>query len=533
MLRAPLIRAMSHPRDSRRLTCMKEHLVMSTEGLVVQPGSPDRTPAHSAVDEPDPKRWLALAVIAVAQLMIILDASIVNVALPVLQTDLGVSDANLQWVVTAYTLAFGGLLLFGGRIADFMGRKRVFVIALVGFAIASGLGGIAPNEALLYTARALQGAFAALMAPAALSILTITFTDTKERARAFGVFGAISGGGAAIGLILGGILTEYASWRWTLGVNVPIALAAAAAAIPLVKESRAEGDRHFDIPGVLLSAIGLVSLVYGFTKAAEEGVGWGDPVTITLLVVAAVLLVAFFVWETRAEHPLLPPRVILDRTRGGSYLLFLLVGAGLFAMFLFLTLYFQRTLGYSPLEAGWAFLPFSGGVIVGAGIVSQLLPRVGPRPLMIVGLALATLGMVSLTRIGVDSSYVTEVLPGELLMSFGLAAVFVPAASTALVGVEPRDAGIASAVLNTAQQVGGSLGLGVLTTIFASSVTGWYEDNAASITDPIAAEAEASVTAYHAAFYTAAGLFALALVIAVVLIRAKKEDLPAEAAMAH
>jgi EmrB/QacA subfamily drug resistance transporter len=511
---------------------------MSAEGLVAPPGgaTSPAPPQPPTAGGPDPKRWLALAVIAVAQLMIILDASIVNVALPVLQEDLGVSDANLQWVVTAYTLAFGGLLLFGGRIADFMGRKRVFVVALVGFAIASGLGGIAPNEALLYTARALQGAFAALMAPAALSLLTITFTDTKERARAFGVFGAISGGGAAIGLILGGVLTEYASWRWTLGVNVPIALAAAAAAIPLVKESRAEGDRHFDIPGVLLSAIGLVSLVYGFTKAAEEGVGWGDPVTITLLAVAVVLLVAFTVWETRAEHPLLPMRVILDRTRGGSYLLFLLVGAGLFAMFLFLTLYFQRTLGYTPLEAGWAFLPFSGGIIVGAGVVSQLLPRVGPRPLMIVGLALATLGMLSLTRIGVESSYVTEVLPAELLMSFGLAAVFVPAASTALVGVEPRDAGIASAVLNTAQQVGGSLGLAVLTTIFASSVTGWFEDNQARLrTDPAfaaTAEAASSVNAYHAAFYTAAGLFALALVIAVALIRAKKEDLPAEGAVA-
>ncbi|RBY84428.1 MFS transporter [Blastococcus sp. TF02A-26] len=512
---------------------------MSAEGLVVQPGTAvpeDPTPpAHPAVDGPDPKRWLALAVIAVAQLMIILDASIVNVALPVLQTDLGVSDANLQWVVTAYTLAFGGLLLVGGRIADFMGRKRVFVIALVGFAIASGLGGIAPNEALLYTARALQGAFAALMAPAALSILTITFTDPKERARAFGVFGAISGGGAAIGLILGGVLTEYASWRWTLGVNVPIALAAAAFAVPIVKESRAEGDRHFDIPGVLLSALGLVSLVYGFTKAAEDGVGWGDPVTITLLALAAVLLVAFAVWETRTTHPLLPTRVILDRVRGGSYLLFLLVGAGLFAMFLFLTLYFQRTLGYTPLEAGWAFLPFSGGIIVGAGVVSQLLPRVGPRPLMITGLVMAVIGMALLTQIGVESSYVSHVLPSELLISLGMAATFVPVSSTALVGVEPRDAGIASAVLNTAQQVGGSLGLAVLTTIFASSVTGWFEDNAAKLADPAfaaTAEAQASVTGYHYAFASAAGILTLGLLVAIFLIKAKKEDLPAEGAIA-
>lgn len=510
---------------------------MSTEGLVTPPGAAvpdDPSLPHRAVDGPDPKRWLALAVIAVAQLMIVLDASIVNIALPDAAADLGITSANLQWVVTAYTLAFGGLLLLGGRIADFMGRKRAFLVALIGFAVASALGGIAPNEELLYIARALQGAFAALMAPAALSLLTVTFTDTKERARAFGVFGAISGGGAAIGLILGGVLTEFASWRWTLGVNVPIALAAAAAAVPLVRESRAEGDRHFDIPGVLLSAAGLVALVYGFTRAAEDG--WGEPSTITLLVVAAVLLVAFVVWETRAAHPLLPMRVILDSTRGGSYLLFLLVGAGLFAMFLFLTLYFQETLGYTPLEAGWAFLPFSGGIILGAGIVSQVLPRVGPRPLIVLGLGMAVVGMFWLTRIGVESSFVTDVLPAELLMSFGMAATFVPAASTALVGVEERDSGIASAVLNTAQQVGGSLGLALLTTIFASSLTGWYEDNGARLaTDPAfaaTAEAEAAVSAYHVAFASAAGMLALALVVGAIFIRAKKEDLPAEGAIA-
>ena len=511
---------------------------MSTEDLATRSGTtlPDDPLAAGPTDGPDPKRWLALAVIAVAQLMIILDASIVNVALPALQDDLHVGEANLQWVLTAYTLAFGGLLLLGGRIADFMGRKRVFVVALVGFAIASGLGGIAPNSGLLFAARALQGAFAAMMAPAALSIMTVTFTDPKERARAFGVFGAISGGGAAIGLILGGILTEYASWRWTLGVNVPIALVTAGFAIPLVRESRAEGDRHFDIPGVLLSAVGLVSLVYGFTKAAEDG--WSEPVTITLLVVAVVLLAAFAVWETRTSHPLLPTRVIVDRIRGGSYLLFLLAGAGLFAMFLYLTLYFQRTLGYTPLEAGWAFLPFSGGIIVGAGVVSQLLPKIGPRPLQITGLTLAVVGMFLLTRIGADSSYVTHVLPSEILISFGMSSTFVPTASTALIGVEPRDAGIASAVLNTAQQVGGSLGLAVLTTIFTSALNGWISDH--PVPDGLqptpeqlaAGQAEAAVTGYHAAFASAAGILALALITAIFLVKAKKEDLPAEAAVA-
>jgi EmrB/QacA subfamily drug resistance transporter len=480
-------------------------------------------PSHAG---PDPRRWLALAVIAIAQLMIVLDVSVVNIALPDAGADLDISPANIQWVVTAYTLAFGGLLLLGGRIADFIGRKRAFLIGLGGFAGASALGGLAPNQELLFAARGLQGAFAALLAPAALSLLAVTFTDAKERARAFAVFGAISGGGAAIGLILGGVLTEYASWRWTLGINVPIAIVTGVLAVGLITESRATGDRRYDVPGVLLSALGLGSLVYGFSKAAEEGVGWGDPVTIGLLVAAAVLLVSFVLYERRASHPLLPLRVVLDRNRGGSYLVFLLVGAGLFAIFLFLTFYFQQTLGYSPLESGFAFLPFSAGIILGAGIVSQLLPRVGPRPLIIAGLALAVLGMLWLTQIESTSAYVSEVLPAELAISFGLAAVFVPASSTALVGVEEHDAGIASAVLNTSQQVGGSLGLALLSTFYASAVSGHLADN------PGEAPGEAFVHGYHVAFIWAAGLLAVALVIAAIAISAKKDDLPADAAMA-
>jgi EmrB/QacA subfamily drug resistance transporter len=492
------------------------------------------TPSARTVDEtdlpaptgPDPRRWLALAVIAIAQLMIVLDVSVVNIALPDAGTDLGISAANVQWVVTAYTLSFGGLLLLGGRIADFIGRKRAFLIGLAGFAGASALGGVAANQELLFGARALQGAFAALLAPAALSLLAVTFTDAKERARAFAVFGAISGGGAAIGLILGGVLTEYASWRWTLGINVPIALVTGALAVVLVTESRATGDRRFDVPGVLLSALGLVSLVYGFSKAAEAGVGWGDPVTITLLAAAAVLLVGFVLYERRASHPLLPLRIVLDRNRGGSYLVFLLVGAGLFAIFLFLTFYFQQSLGYSPLESGFAFLPFSGGIILGAGIVSQLLPRVGPRPLIVVGLGLAVLGLLWLTQIGETSSYVVDVLPAEIAISLGMAAVFVPASSTALVGVQEHDAGIASAVLNTAQQVGGSLGLALLSTFYASAVSGHLADN------PDEAPGAALVHGYHVAFAWAAVLLAVALVIGALSISAKKHDLPADAAMA-
>jgi EmrB/QacA subfamily drug resistance transporter len=499
---------------------------MPADSLTTPPGTTSSDAAPAVDSGPDPRRWLALAVIAVAQLMIVLDVSVVNIALPDAGTDLGISAANIQWVVTAYTLAFGGLLLLGGRIADFIGRKRAFLIGLAGFAGASALGGVAPNQELLFAARALQGGFAALLAPAALSLLAVTFTDSQERARAFAVFGAISGGGAAIGLILGGVLTEYASWRWTLGINVPIAIVTAGFAVALITESRSTGDRRYDVPGVLLSALGLVSLVYGFSKAAEEGVGWSDPVTLTLLAAAVVLLVSFVLYERRASHPLLPLRVVLDRNRGGSYLVFLLVGAGLFAIFLFLTFYFQQTLGYTPLESGFAFLPFSGGIIVGAGIVSQLLPRVGPRPLVLVGLGLAVLGMLWLTRIESTSSYVTEVLPAELAISFGMAAVFVPASSTALVGVQERDAGIASAVLNTSQQVGGSLGLALLSTFYASAVSGHLADN------PGAAPGEAFVHGYHVAFVWAAGLLAVALLISAVAISAKKDDLPADAAMA-
>jgi EmrB/QacA subfamily drug resistance transporter len=488
----------------------------------------------------DPRRWLALVVIAVAQLMIVLDASIVNIALPSAQKDLNISDADRQWVVTAYTLAFGGLLLLGGRIADFAGRKRMFVVGLIGFAAASALGGIASSAGLLYAARGLQGLFAALLAPAALSLISVTFTETKERATAFGVFGAISGGGAAIGLIVGGVLTEYASWRWCLGVNVPIALLAAFAATRYVRESKAEGDTKYDIPGAILVTLGLVSLVYGFTEAAKEKnpgrstevLGWTDPKTLTFLGIAIVLLVAFVLWERRTAHPLLPLRVALDRNRGGSYLVFLFIGAGLFAMFLFLTFYFQATLGYSPLRSGFAFLPFSIGIIAGAGVISQLLPRFGPKPIMVPGLVSATIGMLLLTQITADTSYWTHVLPALILMSVGMAAVFIPASSTALVGVGSHDAGVASALLNTSQQVGGSLGTALLNTLYAGAVTTFLADNMGGGADPKSVAADALVHGYHVAFFWGAMLLLAAMITATLLINAKKDDIPAEGAAA-
>jgi EmrB/QacA subfamily drug resistance transporter len=508
---------------------------VAPENIPAPTATADVPRTHSGMASDDPKRWLALAVIAFAQLMVILDASIVNIALPSAQADLGISTENRQWVLTAYTLAFGGLLLLGGRIADYTGRKRTFIIGLLGFAGASALGGVAQNQEMLFAARGLQGAFGALLAPAALSLITVTFTEPKERAKAFGVFGAVSGGGAAIGLIVGGVLTEYFSWRWCLGVNVPIAIGAALAAVPIVHESKAHGDTSYDIPGAVLATLGLVSLVYGFTQAAKPDVGWTATSTLFFLTVAVVLLAAFFVLESRLRNPLLPLHIVKDRNRGGSYLIFLLVGAGLFAMFLFLTFYLQLVLGYSPLRAGFAFLPFSLGIIFAAGAVAQLLPRVGPRPLMLIGLTMATASMLWLTQIHPDSNYFTHVLPPMIVMSVGLAGVFIPASSTALFGVGGHDAGIASAVLNTSQQIGGSLGLALLNTLYAGAVTDFMTENRLQLVDtPFGKQPppDALVHGYAVSFFWGSVMFLIALVVTVLMINARKDQLPADAAMA-
>ncbi len=427
--------------------------------------------------ELDPTRWRTLFVVAISQLMIVLDSSIMNIAIPSAKVDLGITDANQQWVITAYTLAFGSLLLLGGRIGDYMGRKKIFLIGLVGFAAASALGGIASTQGLLFASRALQGVFAALLAPAALAIISVTFTVPTERAKAFGVIGAISGGGAAIGLILGGTLTEYASWRWCLGVNTPIAIAAALLAIKFVHESKASGDNSYDIPGVVTATAGLFSLTYGFNEAATKG--WSSTTTISFLVAAVVLLIIFVAIESKVANPLMPLRVVTERNRGGSYLGSLVVGAGLFSMFLFLGLYLQVILGYSPLKSGFAFLPFTAGIIVFAGIASQLLPKFGPRALMVPGLIAAGVGLLLMTRITPDTSYTTHVLPSLLIMSSGMALVFIPLTSTSLHAVSSHDTGVASAMLNTSQQVGGSLGTALLNTIAATATTSYITANSA------------------------------------------------------
>ncbi|HEV3264477.1 MAG TPA: MFS transporter [Acidimicrobiales bacterium] len=470
----------------------------------------------------DPRRFWALAVIAVAQLMIVLDASVVIVALPSAQKALHISIANRQWVMSAYTLAFGSLLLLGGRIADYLGRRRMFFYGLIGFAGASALGGLAQNSAMLFGARALQGAFAAVMAPAALSLLTITFTEPRERARAFGVYGGIAGGGAAIGLVLGGTLTQLASWRWTLLINVPIALLAAFAASRFIQESRTESRSGYDIPGAVSVTAGLFLLVYGFTTAGTSG--WAAPLTVALLLGAVAMLALFVRIELRSPHPLLPLRVVLDRNRGGAFLAALLVGGAMLGTFLFLTYFFQGTLGYSALKTGFAFLPFSGGIILGAAIASRLLPRYGPRPLMTFGLLMGTVGLAWFTRLGVDSTYVSHILFPEIIVSLGMGMAFVPMSSTALVGVDPKDAGVASALVNTTQQVGSSLGTALLNTIAASAAATFVASHVHTATEARAAV----VHGYTTAFTVSAILLLLAAGAAAGLIHASRQDIQVE-----
>ncbi|MGW2045097.1 MFS transporter [Streptomyces sp. NPDC001858] len=479
---------------------------------------------------PDSNRWKALTFIALAQLMVVLDATIVNIALPSAQQDLGISDGNRQWVITAYALAFGGLLLFGGRIADIWGRKNTFVTGLIGFAGASALGGAATNEAMLLGSRALQGAFGALLAPAALSLLAVMFTDAKERAKAFGIYGAIAGGGGAVGLILGGFLTEYLNWRWTFFVNIPFAVVAAAGAYFVIREP-AEGRNRspLDIPGVVLSTLGLVSLVYGFTRAESEG--WGDSMTIGLFVVSVVLLAAFVLVESKVKAPLLPLRVITDRNRGGVYLSLGLAIISMFGLFLFLTYYLQIVKGYTPVKTGFAFLPMIVGMITGSTqIGARLMTRVPARLLMGPGFLVAALGMLLLTQLEIGSSYAALLLPAMLLLGLGMGTAFMPAMSLATLGVEPRDSGVASAMVNTSQQVGGAIGTALLNTIAASATTSYIKDHmagAASKPQQQLVQLEAMVNGYTSAIWFAVGILVAAAAIAFTFINAGKPDLDA------
>lgn len=470
---------------------------------------------------PDPSRWKALAFIALAQLMVVLDATIVNIALPHAQTALGITDANKQWVITAYALAFGGLLLFGGRIADLWGRKRTFVVGLIGFALASALGGAAQNQGMLFGSRALQGVFGALLAPAALSLLAVMFTDAKERAKAFGIYGAIAGGGGAVGLILGGFLTQTLNWRWTFFVNIPFAIIAAAGAYFVIREPVGSRNRSsLDIPGVVLSALGLVSLVYGFTRA--ESSGWSDPLTIGMFVASGVLLLSFVLTEARVKSPLLPLRVVMDRNRGGVYLSLGLAIIAMFGLFLFLTYYLQVVRGYSPIRTGFAFLPMIAGMITGSTqIGARLMTRVPARKLMGPGFLTAAVGMLLLTQLEIGSSYPALILPAQLLLGLGMGTAFMPAMSLATHGVEPRDSGVASAMVNTSQQVGGAIGTALLNTIAASAATAYATSHAAlAATDPKLLKLQAMVHGFTGAIWWAVGILVVASAIAVTFINA-------------
>lgn len=479
----------------------------------------------SGLIERDPhhkRRWRILGIIALAQLMVVLDVTIVTIALPSAQADLGFDTDSRQWVMTAYALAFGSLLLLGGKISDVIGRKWTFIAGLVGFAGASAVGGAASSFEVLVGARALQGAFAALLAPAALSIVTTTFTDPAERGKAFGIYGAIAGSGAAVGLLLGGFLTELLAWRWTMYVNLGFAIPAAIAGGRLLVNMRPAKRPRIDVPGVLVATSGLFALVYGLSNAQMDS--WSAPLTIGLLGFGVVAVAAFVAIERRVAAPLLPLRVVGDRNRGAAFLAFSLTGVAAFAMFLFLTYYLQQGLGFSPIETGLAFLPMVVAILAtGPAAATKLLPRLGPRALVPSGMALSALGMVYLTGIQVDSSYAAAVLPAIIVLGVGFGLSMAPSLATATHGVAPGDAGVASAMVNTSQQIGGSLGVALLSTLFAGAVSGY---TAAAGTPLALAQAEAAVYGYTTAFWWAAGILVAGAVATALLLERGQGTVP-------
>jgi EmrB/QacA subfamily drug resistance transporter len=466
------------------------------------------------------RRWLTLGVIGLAQLMVVLDLTIMNVALPSAQRALGFSTVDRQWVVTAYTLAFGSLLLLGGRLADLLGRKVTFLAGLAGFAVVSAIGGASVNFAMLISARACQGAFAALLVPSALSLLTTTFTGPKDRGRAFGVYGAIAGAGGAIGLLLGGALTEYLSWRWTLYVNLIFAAVAFTGGVLLLARQTSPVKPRLDIPGVLLVSGGVFCLVYGFSNAAAHH--WATPSTWGFLAAGVALLAGFAAWQARAPHPLLPPRIVLDRNRGGAYTSMFIASAGLFGIFLFLTYYLQQTLGYSPLVTGVAFLPISAGLILASNLATiVLMPRFGPRPLVALGMAAAAGGAVWLAQLGPHTAYAAGVLGPLVLASIGLGLVIAPVINTGTFGVAPQEAGVASATVTVGQQLGASVGTSLLNTIFTAAVASYITAHiaAARLTGRPALTRLALAHGYDTAFWWTAGIFAAGALIAGALLR--------------
>jgi EmrB/QacA subfamily drug resistance transporter len=458
------------------------------------------------------RRWWILATLSIAQLMVVLDATVVNIALPSAQAALHFSTADRQWIVTAYSLTFGSLLLLGGRLADLLGRRRMLLIGLMGFAAASAVGGAATGFDMLVIARAAQGAFGAMLAPAALSLLTTTFSDSSDRGKAFGIYGAVAGAGGALGLILGGVLTQYLDWRYTLYINAVFAVVAIAGAAVLLPAHGRDRSVHIDIPGTVTVIAGLASIVYGMSEAETRG--WADPFTLSLIGASVALLGLFAVLETRVQHPLLPLRVLLDRNRGASYLAILLTGVGTFGIFLFLTYYLQQTLGYTPLKSGLAFLPMIAALVAVSTIATgQIAPRVGPRWIVPLGMAVTAVGMAVFAQLTVTSSYVTHVLPGLVIVGAGLGLVFGTAFNTATYRALPADAGVASAMVNVGQQIGGAIGTAMLNTLAASAVASYLSLRAPTALNAARAAVHGDVIAF---WVTAAVLLGGAVVTALV-----------------
>jgi EmrB/QacA subfamily drug resistance transporter len=487
------------------------------------------TPGADAAQAVSARRWWTLTTVALAQLMVVLDSTVVNIALPSAQADLGFSNGDRQWIVTAYSLAFGSLLLLGGRLSDLMGRKRTFIIGLIGFAGASGVGGAADSFGMLVGARAVQGAFGALLAPTALAVLTTTFTVAKDRARAFGIFGAIAGAGGAVGLLLGGVLTEDLSWRWSLYINVVIAVIAVIGAVFFVDSVRRTGPRpKLDIPGTVLASSALFGVVYGFSNAETDG--WSSPLTWGMLVAAGVLMIAFVIWQRRAAHPLLPLAIILDRNRGAAYSSVLIAAIGLFGVFLFVTYYLQTSLHYSPIETGLAFLPMIALLVTAAQLSTNIfVPRLGPKVMVPIGMTLAAVGMAYLTRLDLSSTYAANVLPPLLILGAGMGSIMPAAIQTATLGVDRQFAGVASALVNTSQQVGGSIGTALLNTLAATAAASYV---ASHVPPTAAVVAEAAVHSYAVAYWWGAGIFAFGAVLAALLFKRRGQAQPLTAPLA-
>jgi len=468
------------------------------------------------------QRWWILAVLSVSQLMVILDGTIVNIALPTAQHALNFSNADRQWIVTAYSLAFGSLLLLGGRVSDYIGRRNALIIGLAGFAGASALGAAAQNFTMLVVARTVQGVFGALLAPAVLALLTTTFTDPGERGKAFGIYGAVAGAGGAIGLILGGVLTTYASWRWTLLVNVIFAAVAIVGSMALLKRDRGVDHDPLDIQGVLSVTLGLFALVFGFSHV--ETTSWHNHYTVGSFVVAAVTLAYFFVVQNRTRYPLLPLRVLADRNRGGSLFALLVARLGVFGMFLFLTYFLQLTLGFSAVKTGLAFLPMIVALTVTAQLSNiKLLPKLGPRPLIPLGMTMAAAGLFWLSGLTVHSTYLGGVLPPLIVIGLAMGFIFAPAFNTATLGVAPHDAGVASALVNTSQQIGGSIGTALLNTLAASAATTFMVGKVATTTN----QALAQVHSYTTSFTVSAWIFLGGALAAAAILRSGAPDMGA------